>query len=498
MPTFVVTSPDGKQYEVNAPDGATEQQAIDYIKSSYQAPTPQEPGMGSQIARQAGLAGRAVVQGLSAPANVVTDFLSGAYNLGANLLGSSSRAPYLSQEQSKALTELGLPEPQTTAERAAQAGMQGLVSAGGMAATAPKTIFGADLVRQLPAATAAPMVAQPVAEKTKELTGSDIAATIAGLGVSGAVGKAAGDLAGAIVSGKTQPMTMADVKQRAERAYTKVSDQGIELTNQNASSLVDKIKNRLDAVDYIPENAAPVANVLNKYQDIIQRGNVSFDNVEQMRRLANNLKSNPDKNIRRLASEMVSSIDDHIATLSPKDVSAGAGGIDEAVKTISEARKDWRNLSRASTLENILDVAEIKALNPTASESELIRKGFINLASNKSKMNLFSADEQNAIKGVAKGSTLDPLLTFMAKFNPERSQLVAGGVVGTGVYNPETLKYSVPIGAAGYGADKLQALLRRRAAEQAVGGMLTGTTPPPQPSYYTRGLFSTMMNPPKQ
>ncbi len=212
-----------------------------------------------------------------------------------------------------------------------------------------------------------------------------------------------------------------------------------------------------------------------------------------MRRLANNLKSNPDKNIRRLASEMVDSIDDHVATLSPKDVVSGAGGIDVAVKTIMEARKDFRNASRASTLDNILNVAETKALNPTASESELIRQGFINLATNKNKMSLFNKDEQSAIKAVAKGSSLDPLLTLMAKFNPQRSQFMAGGAFAGSIAKPEI---GIPIAAAGYGADKLQALLRRQSAEKAMSGLLTGTTPPPSTDYYTRGLMSSLMNPP--
>jgi hypothetical protein len=494
----------GTSYEL--PDGLSNEAALAKIKANLgegmaqpvaQPTTPQEPGLGDMLKRQLGLATRGVVTGLSAPANIVTDFLSGAANVGANIIGSEKRVPYLSKEQSKGLTQLGVPEPETGAERAAQVGMQALSSAGGMATAAPKSIFGADLVRQLPAATVAPMVAQPVAEITKEVTGSDIAATIAALGVSGAVGKFTGDVAGRIATGKQPTTTMADVQQKASRAYTKVSEQGIELSGQNATNLVDKVKARLNSADYIPENAAPVANILKKYESIIERGNITFDNVEQMRRLANNLKSNPDKNIRRLANEMVSSIDDHVSTLSPKDVVSGAGGIDVAVKTIMDARKDFRNLSRASTLDNILNVAETKALNPSASESELIRQGFITLAANKNKMNLFSKDEQNAIKAVAQGSSLDSLLTLMAKFNPQRSQLITGGAVGFGMGSPETLKYSVPIAAAGYGADKLQALLRRQSAEKTMSGLLSETTPGPQPSYYTRGLLSTMMNPPK-
>ena len=115
-----------------------------------------------------------------------------------------------------------------------------------------------------------------------------------------------------------------------------------------------------------------------------------------------------------------------------------------------------------------------------------------------SEIALFSKDEQNAIKAVAKGSSLDPLLTLMAKFNPQRSQLVTGGAVGFGVQSPESLKYTIPIAAGGFAADKLQALMRRQAAEKAVSGLLTGTTPPPQPSYYGRGLLSTTMNLPPE
>lgn len=461
-----------------------------------QAPAPAQPSMVDQLGRQAGLAGRAVVQGLSAPANIVGDFLSGAGNLALMAAGSERRIPTMSQAQSQALTQLGVPEPQTTAERAAQAGMQGLVSAGGMAAALPRTVFGANLVQQLPAATAAPLVAQPVAEEVKALTGSDLAALVASVGVSGAVGSSAGNIANRVATGKQTVPTMEQVRQNAQRSYTKVSDLGIKLTSANANSLVDKLKTRLDAKDYIPENAAPVKNVVSKIESIAARGDVSFDNVDKMRSLANTLKGDTDANVRRLGSELIAGIDEHVAALKPRDVSAGAGGIDEAVKTIASARKDWRNLSRASLLENILDVAETRALNPTASESELIRQGFIALAANKNKLAVFNEAERNAIKAVAKGSSLDPLLTLVAKFNPQRSQLIAAGGIGGGIASPETLMYTAPIAAAGFTADKLQALMRRRSADQAIGGLLSGTTAAPPPSQYSRGLLSTIMTQP--
>jgi len=451
------------------------------------------PSIGAQIRRAAGLGARAVVEGLSAPSNIVTDFGSGLLNLGAAAVGSDRRAPRLSQLQSQALTDLGVPEPETLTERAAQAGMQGLVSAGGMAAALPKTVFGANLAQQLPAATAAPAVAQPVAEVVQEATDSDLAALVASVGISGAVGKKSGDIADRVISGKQPVTTMEQVRQNAQRSYTKVSDLGIKLTPANTKNLINRLETRLDAKDYLPENAAPVKNVLADIKRIAKRGDVTFDNVDKMRSLVLTLKGNPDANVRRLGGELTAGIDEHVAALSPRDVKAGAGGIDEAVRTIASARKDWRNLSRATMLENILDVAEARALNPTSSESELIRQGFITLAANKNKMALFNEAERNAIRSVAKGSSLDPLLTMLSKFNPQRSQLIAGGTLGFGIGDINSLKYTIPTAAAGFTADKAQALLRRRAAEQTMSGLLTGTTRAAPPSQFDRGLLSTLL-----
>lgn len=498
MTKYVVTGPDGKEYEVNAPDNATEQQILEYVRTNYAATSqPQvpveKPDAMEALKRGPGLAARAAITGLSAPVNIAADFLSGAYNLGAGLLGSESRMPYLSQAQQRGLTQMGLPAPETGAERLAQAGMEGLMGAAGAAKAAP-TLLGGDLVRQLPASTAAPMAAQPVAEAVKELTGSDLAALVAAVGVSGTVGKSAGDVAGRIAAGRQPtPPTMQQVQQRAQRAYQRVADEGIELNNTAAQNLVAGIRTRLDNADFLPENAREVANVLNRYDTIVQRGNVSFNDVEQMRRMANTLLSNQDRNTRRLGREMIGGIDDYVANLTPQNVNAGAGGIDQAVRSIRQARNDWRNLSRATTLDDILNVSEARALRPTASESELIRTGFINLAANKDKMRLFNENERNAIRAVANGGSLDNFLSFVARFNPQRSQLIAGGMGAAGVTSPETLAYTVPTAAAGFTADKLQAYLRQRAADRAIGGLLSGQTPAPQPSMFSRGLMSTLL-----
>jgi len=454
------------------------------------APT-EERTIPQEIGRQAGLAGRAIISGLSSPVTAMGDFVQGATNLARIATGKQAvQLPFFtSQGQQAGLTGMGFPTPETTSERIAQVGMEGVASLPTMKPFIPSV--GTSLVREVPAAMVAPMAAQPVAEQVYNLTGSDLAATIAALGVGYVAGGAAGKAGGAYESRGQPVLTMEEVKLRAGRAYTKVEQQGIELNQQSSLNLLNDVKDSLNKARYLPENATEVKNVLNEYDKIVGRGNVSFNTVDQMRQLANDLRASKDPNIRRLSGNMVSSIDAYVARLSPNDVVAGAGGIDEAVKTIMQARKDWRNLSRASTLENVLNIADIKADNPNLSQSDLIRQGFINLAANPTKMANFTKDEQTAIRSVSKGGSLDPLLNFVSKFDPTKRSLMSPALLAGSYLKPEV---GIPLMLAGAGSEALQNQLRQRAARQVISGLLSGTTPKPQPSMGAIGLLSSALN----
>ena len=501
MATFIVTGADGKEYEITAPEGATEDQVLKYAQENFtgaekQISVEQPNTVGQELGRQIGLTGRALVEGLSAPVNAALNFGSGAYNTIANLAGSESRLPYASQVQSQGLTQLGLPEPKNLLERSVQAGAQGMASTAGTAI--PGTVLGANLAQQIPAAGAAGTVAEPTATAVKgfmgDITGSDLAATLASMGVGAIVGASAGKTAAALSEGKAPLVTMQDIEQRASRAYTKVADLGIDVSQKTANNIVTDVKTNLENARYLPENASKIQTVLNKYDSILSKGKISFNDIDQMRQLANDLRVDPDPNIRRLSGIIVNSIDNNVAKLSPKDITAGSGGLDEAVKTIMDARKDWRNISRASTIENIINTSEIRAANPNLSEGELIRQGFINLAANKSKMALFTQDEQNAIKAVTKGGSLDSFLSIVSKFDPLKRNVLGVGTA-VGAYNqPE---YGVPLMIAGIGADQMQNWLRSRAAKSVQSGLLSGNIQPPTPSYGWRGLLSSVLNTPK-
>jgi len=157
------------------------------------------------------------------------------------------------------------------------------------------------------------------------------------------------------------------------------------------------------------------------------------------------------------------------------------------------ARKDWRNASRAQTLEDALNVAEAKALDPKASESELIRRGMINIAANKDKMNLFTKAEQNIIKSVAKGGPFDSVLSLIARFSPLRSQLAAAG--GAALYT-QSPTAALATSGAGLSADLLQGYLRKQAATRGIQEIAAGATSR-APNLAYRGLLSGALNPPE-
>jgi hypothetical protein len=484
------------------PDSMSDDE-IGNILSGKTQPTPQteqpqqQRSVGQELARQVGLTGRAALEGFTTPATAVLEAGRGLYNLGAGLVGSESRIPSFAQAQSQTLTKAGVPEPETMGERAVQAGAQAMMGTGSLAKMAPSIpALASDLARQIPVSGVAGLVSQPTAEVIKDYTGSDLAATIAALGAGTLSAGASGRAIGAAIKENKPIYTMDEVKQRAAKAYKVMDDSGVAIKPQSTLDMLSNVRQNLDDARMIPgtDQAKTVNASLDQMEKIIGTERVSFTKLEKLRQIGNDLKGNKDKDVGRLGSIVVDNIDNYISKLNGKDLIAGKGELDTAVKSVMDARKDWRNASRAQVLEDALNVAEIKKEMPNASESELIRRGFVNIAANKNKMGLFSDQEQNIIKSVIKGGSLDPLLSFAAQFNPARSKLSAAAYGAAALQSPAG---AAGLAGTGYAADTVQSVLRRRAAQQAANLIASGQGLPNQPNLAYRGLFTSGLVPPK-
>jgi hypothetical protein len=102
-------------------------------------------------------------------------------------------------------------------------------------------------------------------------------------------------------------------------------------------------------------------------------------------------------------------------------------------------------------------------------------------------MRNFSETEQNAIKSVAKGGATDPLLSLAAKFNPQRSQLVAGASLPTMLVNPVA---GVGVPMVGFTADKLQNYLRTSRTKGLISDILQNNVQQQPDNMAWRGAIS--------
>lgn len=507
--SFNVQMPDGTVIE-DVPEGTTQEQILarynamtagaNQQPAAQQQPAqaPQKRSIPDEIARQIGLTGRAAYEAFTSPATAVLEAGRTAYNLGAQALGSESRMPSFYTEQSKALTAAGVPEPASTLERAVNAGVQGMTSTAGFAKAAPKVAaFADDLVRQIPAGGVAGLVSQPVGEVVKDITGSDLAAFIASAGAGAGGAAATGKAISAAQQRQTPLYTMDEVKQRASASYKAMDEAGVVLKPNSLTRMFANVQQSLDDARMIPgtDQAKAVQATLDQAKTLITTQGTSFTALDKMRQMLNDLRMSKDADIRRLGATAIGQVDDYIMTLKPNDILSGQGGLDKAVKSVVEARKDWRNLSRATVLEDALNTAEARAIDPKASESELIRRGFINIAADKKKMNMFTEKEQNVIKSVAKGGSLDPLLTFASQFSPLRSKLAAAGGAYAFTQAPLT---TTAVAGTGLLADTAQSLMRRRAAELGIKQIASGAAPEAVRSLAPTGLLTTGLNPPGQ
>lgn len=454
------------------------------------AQAPAQPSTMSQLGRQLGLTARAGITGATAiPAMMAEPIAAGVNAIAGRQVMASP-----TQGVQNLMTAAGLPEPQGDLERAVQAGTSAMAGTGAQAALAQQAgkmaaPLAANLAQQIPAAAAGGMAAQPVAESVGQVTESPLAATIAGMAVGSVSGGMAGRAAGALTKGQQPtPVTLEDIKGRAQRAYTNMENQGVEIKPKSVLDTIDNIQSSLVKNNFNPKMDAhkPVAQLLEQFKEMTGTQRVSFTKLEQMRSAATDLKGANDPATRKFAGQVVSELDNYLSSLGNKDIIAAKGSTSEAIKSVQDARKDWRNLSRAGTLEDVLNVAEARKLDPKTSESELIRRGLINLAADKRKMSLFNEREQNAIKSVAKGPMVDPLLSLIARFNPQRSQLVAGASMAGMVTNPATA--GIPI--AGFAADKLQSALRTGQTKGLISDILNSNVQPIPPNYAWRGMLS--------
>src|SRR5258706_8786882 len=101
MPKFTFKAPDGKTYDVNGPEGATEAEAFGILQQQLKDTPPESRSVGAELGRQAGLTARIVAKAVAAPGEMLGSAV------GLDTSGAVDRL----------MKKVGIPEPEKAIER---------------------------------------------------------------------------------------------------------------------------------------------------------------------------------------------------------------------------------------------------------------------------------------------------------------------------------------------------------------------------------------------
>lgn len=362
------------------------------------------------LVRAPGRALRSAIQGVAALPNIIADPL---YRM------AGARPP--SQTLPETLTALGLPEyPKDTLGRIAEAASEAVAGAGGQIAAArriaeqavsPVTRGVAQMAAQAPEVqlgVAAPAAA--ASQATLEATGSPVVAMAAGLGT--------GVAAGRIRPSQVEVIpTAEDLAAQAAAKYRQAADAGAIVSKDSLGQFARSVESELGKLGYRAKLHPEIKTVLEEIKKDA-KGDQTIDNLEILRRVikapAANF-SNPDQ--QRIAKQLVGKFDSYVENLSGKDILAG--NVEEAVSALKDARTLYSRNKKSDIIEDLIQKAELSSTQYSQSGKEnAIRVQFRQLAKNNTKMAQFTKDEQDQIRKIVKGDTLQNTLRFIGKFSP--------------------------------------------------------------------------------
>ena len=396
-------------------------------------PTAQPRTAGEEFMRGAGLAARgaapvAAGAGLGFAFGGPPGALAGSLALplaeiatqGANVVLPENyqiASPYAAVEN--LLTQLGLPVPENTRERVVQAAGGALGGTATQLATLPSiaktatTEFGRGIATQM---------AQQPGRQLAAAVPSTAAAQVVGESYGPVAGMAAGMVTGAPFSVGLKPRdvdfipTTQELKQTAGKLYEFADKSGVVFKSKEFNNFANKtsIELRREGVD---PTLTPKAEAALRRLEGASGQPISISELDRLRRIALISAMSTDPADRKFGGMLIEKIDNFFDSANSSNLRVQDK---KAVEALKDARDLWKKGKKSQILENIFDVAELRAeTNFTQSGMEqALRSRLTNLATNENLMRSFSKTEQAAIRDAAKGGNLQNFFRYVGKLAP--------------------------------------------------------------------------------
>lgn len=466
MPQFMITSPDGTKYDVTAPDGATEQDALKRVMAEHAPKSDKsEPGflgrvegdvekrfgkMGEQEARNSDPSTLEDVQTrfqqAGQLAGSVGDVAGEAVKSGYNYLPQGARNKIEETVKNVAQTP-----PGKLAIKALQEGGQTWdkfskthpdiaddLSAGFNLATA-----GIPLEKT---AAAAPAIAGKVGE------GAEAAGKFVGEGV---------DTMGHGIkarSGEEIQKVASQAKAQYSPLFKQMKEMGASFNGKASAELLGKITDDLKETGLMDKSLhSKTMGVLKRMASEIPKQGLDLEKLDQYRRLLSGVvKDSRGGEDGFKAMKAIESLDDFVNGVNETHLAKGG---EKAVNLLKQARSQWAYGSKVEKLGQIVENA--------GGSSDKIKSGLKSFLKKDKNLRGFSKDEVDALKKAANSSTSESLLKMLGKFGIDKNHVGVPALVAYGsnaIHSPAGL----PLITAGTGARQLNNIIGRGKMEQAL------------------------------
>jgi hypothetical protein len=353
---------------------------------------------------------------------------------------------------------------------------------------APSALIGGEAgLPELAARAVVPAVSSETAGQIAPYLGIDPkTARVAGALLGGAGLAAAPTLAGgraSLAAGRAIPEASA-LRSDATAAYNVVKKSGMAVAPASFDTMVADLRTELKGMgfrDFQQKNTSDALAALDDAKGTPQ----SLQDLDILKQIANRSENmgyraaragTSDASDGMMAGIVGDRIDDFVKQLGAKDVVGG--NLDQnALDALSRARNLWARQAKSDTIDNIADMAGLKAGFQKGSIAALgvgdkLQQGLGQLALNEGRMARFTPEEQALIVRAAKGGTLQNLLRTFGKLAPDQAHalMLEGGAAAAGLFGGEPGLAAAALGSmAGGVASKAaaQAITLRQARAAA-------------------------------
>ena len=315
----------------------------------------------------------------------------------------------------KWMTNAGLPVAQTGPERMIQTAGSAM---GGTASELPA-------MTRLAATTASPFI-RGVAETAAAAPKSQIAAAIPSA-VAGQMVYEKTDnpylamLAGATVgapfgiSFKQRSLnapSQEELANAAKNLYTKAEKSGIQFAPDKFASHMDQVGEDLRQFGY-NENSSTYSGIKAALDELKNTSRPKdYLELQGLRETIAGEQVSANPKVRMLAGKLKDEFDDYVLNAPDQHLTAGNP---KGVQAWKDARTQYSRLKKAEIFDDMVNDAQFT--NQSLSTS--LKNQMNSLAKNDKRMRLFTAEEQKAIKQVAKGNVTQKTLDLISKFAPD-------------------------------------------------------------------------------